>query len=974
MARNFAVNFFLRMFSNTRRTIDRDMKGIRSFSGEVDKLEESAEAFELGVSRAAIGLGMAGMAGATVLATARAAKFEEVISRVAITLGGGEVALEELRSGLLSVSGVTGRSTEDLAEMAETAGQAGFGALLGAKGMIAFADTLAKFTAVSKMQTAEAGRIFTRLADQLKLFQPGDEAGNVLRLKRLASAIQLTGKTSTSGAGEVARFMEALLPLRQTLKMTIPEMLGLAGASRSFGRITTELLATQPQRIFQRAMDPKKAAAFAKVMGIDTVQAMQDLLKTDAHGFILRLLLGLDRAGKASGEYITVTKDLGLANLRLIPILAGATTQVEKIKTMTAQASDEMTGLGQTLEQDFAKITDNFNQQLKIMQENFDNLLKVTGRPYLKPLTFGLRGANAALQGLVAIGDTFIGQLAMITITITPLVAAFRVLKTLGLASIVAKPGGESDLLFKRFSQFFSKGEMAAGVATAGTKAATGVKGIFAKMTAAVPTSAKDFFKKFETDFVDPFTKYNFTGTGFFGDESIEQRLLRKKMVRSDTIAQTMTRGISVVSKHAKRARDGVEKLASRTRGLWNDLLGKKLTQAVSSASSVGRNAVETVFSGTGEKMAAEAAKLSVKARGVQAALRRTFFSTSISEMAIGGIFTEADFLAKGAKTAAGTAATSFVPMLNTAVFGLLAGLKKALPFLKSCLWAAGAIVAEAYVIGMILDYTVVPAIIYAWENMKFLYRTVKEAVQTGSIAAEDFMTLEKINLDGVFIGLVTVVKHAQVFIDGFFAAFDGFGNTLSEFARPFKAVVDIFAGLLNMLGILPAFLGKSMGSLGNLGRLLGWIIRLPFEGALLFMKPFTDLLEWIAYLVDKIGPFISNLAGFGLATVFPQLFNQPFSAAIPLGPWASRAEAAPGMTFPVQAATTPGFLGASTADVIRELRKIPASGQPGPGDIAGEAVIINSETRLLMDGAPVYQQVERQKALLRKRQGSASF
>lgn len=357
----------------------------RGRGGRAAAMAEEQSAIGRGLIRTGIPLAFA----AAVISSVNAASdLETQLNRVQIVASQLNLTNKELTDRFIDISNVTGIAARDLGEIAEIAGTTGLAAKISKDQFFDFVDTVAKFGIVTKQSARVAGRQLSDLALQLKLFERGPAV-----FGRFTSALQLVGKNSASNAKQVAEFAQALVPLVSKTGIALNEILGLAGAIRSFGgEVTKSLIKTNIAGIFQIAA--LNTAKFAKAMG-KSVRDTEILLETNPFEFFLQLLQVLKPLQGNVVLFDRKLKQLGLTSKRIGPLLAGATGQIDLIRRLSVLAKKDLAGLGNTLEIDFQRAMNGAQKQMQRFSAILGNIKIAIGTPLLRAFTGMLKMVNA---------------------------------------------------------------------------------------------------------------------------------------------------------------------------------------------------------------------------------------------------------------------------------------------------------------------------------------------------------------------------------------------------------------------------------------------------------------------------------------------------------------------------------------------------------------------------------------------------
>lgn len=378
--------------------IGRNLKSLQSeLAGTANYLDKQRRSEALAIG-SQMGRGATVAVGAALLrSVSSAAKFESQLNRVQIVAQELNMSNEALQRSFLGIASATGIASDALAKIAQIGGTTGFLGQLQKKygndaGAIRrefmdYVDTVAKFSVVSGQSPTVAGTEVADLIRQLNLVNEGPGY-----IKKFVSATQLIGKNSASNAKQVMEFVKALVPLRNVTKLSISDLLALAGTVRSFGgEVSKNLIKTNLPLVMKKAAE--ETAAFAQFFGMSQAQFIK-LKDEKPLTFFIQLLEKLRGIKDSNQKFNETMKALNLNTQRLAPLLAGATGQIENLKDMLKMAEDAMNGVGDTLEKDFRKRLETFSQQWERAREIIGGFSVTVGASLLPSLTAVLTVLN----------------------------------------------------------------------------------------------------------------------------------------------------------------------------------------------------------------------------------------------------------------------------------------------------------------------------------------------------------------------------------------------------------------------------------------------------------------------------------------------------------------------------------------------------------------------------------------------------
>src|SRR3546814_684213 len=193
----------------------------RKTGSEVEKLAQKKEAFET-LGRAALGLG-AVMTAASALSVKAAMDWESAWAGVTKTVEGTPSQLAEVEQGLRDLTSVLPASHEEIAAVAEAAGQLG----IQTENVVAFTRTMIDLGETTNLSANDAATSLARFMNIMGTSQ--DQVSN------LGSAIVGLGNNYATTESEILEMSLRLAGAGKQIGLTEGDVLGLATALSSVG-------------------------------------------------------------------------------------------------------------------------------------------------------------------------------------------------------------------------------------------------------------------------------------------------------------------------------------------------------------------------------------------------------------------------------------------------------------------------------------------------------------------------------------------------------------------------------------------------------------------------------------------------------------------------------------------------------------------------------------------------------------------
>ncbi len=282
-----------------------------AFSGASKSGASFAEGIAQGVgvaiplSAAAAATAVTAMAVNTVKA---AMSFETAFAGVTKTVDGTTEQIAGLREGILTMARQLPSSREQIAKVAEAAGQLG----IKTENILSFTRTMVDLGQTTNLSSDQAATALARLANITGMPQE--------QFDRLGSTVVALGNKLATTEAEIVQMGLRLAGAGEQIGLTEAQILGFAGALSSVG-IEAESGGSAFSRVMIDIANSVKTgdaslARFADVAGM-SVDAFRTAFETDAAGAIVTFVEGLGKVDAAGGNTFQVLEDLGLSEIRV---------------------------------------------------------------------------------------------------------------------------------------------------------------------------------------------------------------------------------------------------------------------------------------------------------------------------------------------------------------------------------------------------------------------------------------------------------------------------------------------------------------------------------------------------------------------------------------------------------------------------------------------------------------------------------
>ena len=319
--------------------VDGETKGaeraLNNLSGKLDDFSGKATSAGLGMSAAFT----APLAGAAAAVYGFGASFESAFAGVIKTVDATAPELAAIRQGILDMSKELPASANEIAGVAEAAGQLG----IAKENILDFSRTMIDLGEATNLTSEQAAQDLARFANITQMPQENFD--------RLGSTIVSLGNNLATTEADIVSMSMRLAGVGAQVGLTEADILGIAGAMSSLG-IAAESGGTAVSRVLSDmaasvATGNEQLAGFAEVAGL-SVDEFSTLFENDAARALQTFVEGLGGVSDAGGDVFTVLEDLGLADIRVRDALlrmAGGGDILADSLDLAAQAWEENTAL-----------------------------------------------------------------------------------------------------------------------------------------------------------------------------------------------------------------------------------------------------------------------------------------------------------------------------------------------------------------------------------------------------------------------------------------------------------------------------------------------------------------------------------------------------------------------------------------------------------------------------------------------------
>ena len=430
---------FRATFQKARDEFKDTAVGAESFG---DKATEAVDALSSALAAAGMSAALGKLKDLFDECTQASMDFESAMTGVAKTTDLSDAELERMTDSIRDMSTEIPASTEEIAAVAEAAGQLG----IQKDALLDFTETMTMLGTATNMTAEDAATALARFANITGM--SADNYG------RLGSVIVDLGNNFATTESEITQMGTRLASGGKLAGLTEPQIMALAAAMSSVG-IEAEAggtAMTQTLNAIEKsvAIGGDSLTEFARISGMSAEQ-FTAAWNDDALSALTAFIRGLGNLDSQGESAVLVLEDLGLTGIRqsnMLKSLALAADQMDSAVQTANTAWDENIALTNEANKRYATT----QSKLDMMQNAYNNLKVAVGDAFtpelgklydlendlLKDITDFVKNHPALVK---AIGATA-GALGAVAAAMTTIAAAKKLFTALDLGTMLAGPAG----------------------------------------------------------------------------------------------------------------------------------------------------------------------------------------------------------------------------------------------------------------------------------------------------------------------------------------------------------------------------------------------------------------------------------------------------------------------------------------------------------------------------------------------------
>ena len=362
------------------------------------------------------------------LAAKAAIDFESAFAGVRKTVNTSKEGFKELENGILSMSKRLPASANNIAKVAENAGQLG----IEKKNILAFSETMTRLADSTNISADEGSKLIAQFANFTNLPQT--------QFSNLGSAIVELGNNTATTEDKIVDMAHGIGAASAQVGISHGQIIGLSAAISATG-----IEAEKGGSAFSKALREMNTAvlsnsddlkAYSKIAGVDFKKAFQ----TDAAGAVVSFVKGLQSIAKSGGDMAAALSSVGISEIRAVDTFSRLALSADKV-------SDAL-DLGKKAFEENTALTKESEERYKTLASQLDvtrNKLVALGISFGKELTPFIAELNKSIGSTFEYFEQMDGSIKRSIITfaatsaiVGPLITAIGVLAAVvGSAALV---------------------------------------------------------------------------------------------------------------------------------------------------------------------------------------------------------------------------------------------------------------------------------------------------------------------------------------------------------------------------------------------------------------------------------------------------------------------------------------------------------------------------------------------------------
>lgn len=333
-----------------------------------------------------------------------------------------ETVFGQIYDDLVELSKIVPTTADELAKIAEVAGQMG----VGSKDIVDFTEAMVDFGNSTNITSTQAAESIAQIYNVI------GKGGDYSNLENLLSVIVDLGNNSATDEARIVEMMLNIAAAASRVGMTEPQMAALAATLASLnldkgGASAISTIMTKIDMAVATNADSLKDWADAAGM---SVKEFKNLWGEDAASALMTLLENLKQTTDAGGNLNQVFDDLNIKEMRRVDTM-GRLVNASDVYTNSMQRADKAFTEGNALSIEASKRYETVASKIQIMKNNFSAFALQIGNvfmPIIEKVVDIFTQIGNWLSQLSPVANTVIAIITAVTAAIAPLMAGISLL------------------------------------------------------------------------------------------------------------------------------------------------------------------------------------------------------------------------------------------------------------------------------------------------------------------------------------------------------------------------------------------------------------------------------------------------------------------------------------------------------------------------------------------------------------------
>jgi TP901 family phage tail tape measure protein len=342
----------------------------------------------------------AGLTAVALAPVGLAISYQREFADVIRTTGVAGVEIEELRQDFIKLKQDIPISWKEITDIGSLAGQLGI-----SKSLIAdFTASVARFAATTDLNVTQSATLFGRLNQLI--------SGVDGQFEKLSAAINRVGVISVATESQIGAVAQNIASIANLSGLAAAEIVGLAGALASLG-IAPELARGTVTRLFSNinksvALGGRNLEEYGRITR-RTADEFAQSWKDAPTQTLIDFFAGIDKEGSRAERTL---RELGITSVRDIPAILRLAQNQQLVAELVSESVDAFEE-GIESQKQYAAITSTLSERLKLLGQNFQLLLAISGEQTAGVFAPLIDKANELVKTLISLTNNDVAKWAL---------------------------------------------------------------------------------------------------------------------------------------------------------------------------------------------------------------------------------------------------------------------------------------------------------------------------------------------------------------------------------------------------------------------------------------------------------------------------------------------------------------------------------------------------------------------------------